>query len=145
MDKAGAAANGRGNVDRFGHLIEVGTFLEALLRVGVDAIGTLHGVRHSQRDQALFTRGEGPFGEDRAIPRFKLLPNLGAVLAHLSKARQVLIVVVVRHSWPSRSLPQFTSPEVGKWSWLLFSVSAQCGNAAQPEPNRADWALLKDC
>ncbi len=37
-----ATANGGGDVHRLGHLLEVGTLLEAGLRVRVDAVGALH-------------------------------------------------------------------------------------------------------
>jgi hypothetical protein len=41
----------------FGHLLEVGAFLLAILCVGIDAIGTLHGMRNGERDEALLAGG----------------------------------------------------------------------------------------
>ena len=48
MDQARAPANRRGDVHGLGHLIEVGALLETILCIGVNAIGTLYGVRNGE-------------------------------------------------------------------------------------------------
>ena len=80
MDERRAAADRAGHVNRLGHLLEVGAFLQALGRVGVDAVRTLHGVRHRQRDQRLLALGERAGGEDGAVVLEELLGQLGSAL-----------------------------------------------------------------
>ena len=57
MDKRSPAPDRDRYVKGLGHLLEVGTFLLAILRVGIDAIGTLHGMRNGKGDEAFLACG----------------------------------------------------------------------------------------
>jgi hypothetical protein len=57
MYKRRPASDRDSHVKGFGHLLEVGAFLQAILRVGIDAIGTLHGMRRGERDEAFLACG----------------------------------------------------------------------------------------
>src|SRR5262245_59503039 len=51
-----AAADRGGDVDRLGHLLEVGALLQRFLGVGVDAVGALHRVRDGEGDEGFLAR-----------------------------------------------------------------------------------------
>jgi hypothetical protein len=57
MHKRGTPPDGDGHVKSFGHLFEVRALLLTILSVGIDAIGTLHGMGDGKRDQALLPGG----------------------------------------------------------------------------------------
>ena len=54
VHQRGAAPNRRGYMHGLGHLLEVRSLAETLVRVGVNTIGALYGMSHGQRDQRLF-------------------------------------------------------------------------------------------
>jgi hypothetical protein len=59
VDERRASANRHRHVDSFGHLLEIGALLERILRIGVDAVRSLDGVRHGERDQRLLANRKG--------------------------------------------------------------------------------------
>src|SRR5438094_822772 len=83
MHQRRSSANGRGDMHGFAHLFQVRALLETRLRIRVDAVWTLNGVRHAQCDEALLALRERALRENRAVPVRKFLPQLGRILAHL--------------------------------------------------------------
>ena len=57
MHKRSPAADCDSYVKGFGHLLEIGAFLLAILCVSINAIGTLHNMRNGKRDEALLACG----------------------------------------------------------------------------------------
>src|SRR5258705_458940 len=94
VDERGAAADGDRDVERLGHLLEIGAFLLAVLRVGVDAVRALDGMRHRERDEALLARRERSVREHRAVVLEELLPERGAAFGYLREISKVLGLVV---------------------------------------------------
>ena len=47
MHQRGAATDGAGDVDRFRHFLHVRSLFQAGLRIGIDAVRTLHGLGHA--------------------------------------------------------------------------------------------------
>src|SRR5262249_30349124 len=60
-----AALDRRRDVDRLGHLLEVGPLLEAGVRIGVDAVGALDRVRDAERHERLLALAQRALGPDR--------------------------------------------------------------------------------
>ena len=65
MDQGSAAADGCGYVHRLRDVREIHAFIKAGLGIGVDAVGTLHGMGYGNADERLLPLGEGA-GIERA-------------------------------------------------------------------------------
>src|SRR5581483_11527137 len=100
MHQGSAAANGGCDVDGFGHLFRIGAFLQAGLRVRVNAVRALNGMRDRQRNQAFFAFRKRSFREDRGVPFGKLAPQLRRVFADIGEMRKVFRVVISCHRFP---------------------------------------------
>src|SRR6516164_816231 len=98
MYQRGAAANGGRHVHGFTHLLEIRTFLKTSLCISIDAVRALHGMRHSQSDEALLPLTESAFGKHRAVPFGEFLPELRSVFADFGKAREILVVIIAGQS-----------------------------------------------
>jgi len=94
------AADRRRDVQRLGHLLEVGALLQGLLRIGVDAVGALHRVRHRQRDQRLLARRQGAGLEYLGVVVEELVGQLLVAFGDAGEFRQVLGAVVGAHVQP---------------------------------------------
>ena len=67
VNQRGPAPDGSCNVDRLGHLLEIGPLGQALVRVRLDAIRALNGVRDREGDQRLLANRQGALREDLAV------------------------------------------------------------------------------
>src|SRR3954462_15574359 len=94
-----ATADRRSDVQRLGHLLEVGALLQGLLRIGVDAIGALDGMRYRQHDQRLLARRQRTRLEDFGVVIEKLVGELLAAFADVAELREVLRLVVSVHGF----------------------------------------------
>ena len=97
MHQGGAAADGVGDMHRFGHLAEVRALLEARLGVGVDTVGTLHGMGDTESDQRLLPCSQFPFSENGTVVVKKLLRQLRRFLADFGKLAKVFRFVITVH------------------------------------------------
>ena len=102
VDQGGAAPNRRRHMHRLGHLLEVSPLLEALRRVGIDAVRTLDRVRHGKRYQRLLTHRQRPIREDRAVVVKELSGELVIALGDIAEVGQMLRFVVAIHESSSR-------------------------------------------
>src|SRR5262245_28628967 len=100
MHQRGAATDRHGHMQRLRHLLEIRAFLLAIFGIGLDAIGALYRVRHSQGDQALLTSGQSAVSKDAAIILKELLAELGTGVRDLSEIRKVLTLVIAWHWCP---------------------------------------------
>ena len=78
-----------------GHLLEVGTFLEALGRVGIDAVRALHRVRDRERDECLLAFCQRAGGEDRRVVFEELLAQFGRALGDRAECFEMVGSVVM--------------------------------------------------
>src|ERR671934_1527809 len=89
VHERGAAADRRRDVQRLGHLLEVGALRERLLRVRVDAIRALHHLRHGERNQRLLACRQCAGLEHLAVPGEEKLREPGISLRDSRELRQV--------------------------------------------------------
>ena len=84
-----ATLDRRCDVHDLGQLLDVAALLHRILGVGINAVGTLHGVRHSQARSSAFSRAlSAPSSKTLAVPsRRTFRPSSGSVLGDLAKAR----------------------------------------------------------
>ena len=81
----------------FGHLLQVGTFLETGLAVRIDAIGALNRVRHGQGNERLFPLRQGSFRKDGTVPVEEFIPELRALLPDLRELQKIAAVIIMFH------------------------------------------------
>src|SRR5438874_8822222 len=104
VDQRRAAASRRGNMHGFGHLVEVGTLLECVPAVRINAVRTLHGVRDGERDDRLLASRQRAVGEHGLVPIEELRCQIGDAFADFPEPSQILsAVVVVGHSLSSNA------------------------------------------
>jgi hypothetical protein len=74
MHQGRAAANGCRDMHCLGHLLDIRAFFEAGGTVGIDAIGALHGMSNSQRDERFLALRKRALREYGVIPIQELVP-----------------------------------------------------------------------
>ncbi len=82
-------------MNRFRHLIDVGSFFQRILAVRIYAVRALDGVGHCKRNQGLFACSEGTFGENGSVVIKEFLCELRRSAGDFAEAAEVGIVEIV--------------------------------------------------
>ena len=94
VDQGGATADCRGNMDCLCHFIDIRALFQAVLGIGVYAVGALDGMRHGQGDKGFFPLGQLALGKNGSIVVKEFFGQLRGPFGYFGKLRQVLGVVI---------------------------------------------------
>ncbi len=89
-----ASFDGCGHVYGFHHLFFVGAFGEAIVGVGIYAVGALYGMGYGQGNEGLFALSQSAFFEDFAIPIEEFFAHFLLKLGDVGKLGEIIGIEV---------------------------------------------------
>jgi hypothetical protein len=97
VNQGSATSNGCDDVDGFGHFRQIGSFFQAGLCVGVDAVRALNRVGYGQRNEGFFAFRQLTFGEYGILIIEEFLRQLRRLFSDLFKTGKILGVIIGVH------------------------------------------------